>query len=128
MKTLIFIGGLIWLAFFIFHIFFWKLFNWNEELETLTKTNKAIMQVLNLCLMLCFLIFAYISIFDVDELLTTGLGKSLLVGMVLFAGFRAVEQIIFFDLRNIRSKFVLFAALIGTTIYLIPLISIILYK
>lgn len=125
MKTLIIIGGFIWLAFFFFHIFFWKLFNWKEELETLTKTNKAIMQVLNLCLMLCFLIFAYISIFNVDELLTTVLGKSLLVGMILFGVFRAIEQIIFFDLRNIRSKFVLCAALIGITIYLIPLISII---
>ena len=123
MKTLIIIGGFLWLAFFVFHIFFWKLFDWENDLENVTKTNKAIMQVLNLCLMLVFLIFAYISIFQTEELLTTSLGKTLLVGMVLFAVFRAIEQVIFFDLKNVRSKIVLFVALLGATIYLIPLVS-----
>jgi hypothetical protein len=120
MKMLINIGGFLWLAFFVFHVFFWKLFDWKHDLVKLNKTNKAVMQVLNLCLMLCFLIFAYISIFQSDELLTTGLGKTLLIGMVLFGFFRAVEQVIFFDLKHIRSKFVLFAALLGTAIYAIP--------
>ena len=123
MKTLIIIGGFLWLAFFVFHIFFWKLFDWKRDLENVTKTNKAIMQVLNLCLMLVFLIFAYISLFQTDELLTTSLGKTLLVGMVLFAVFRAIEQVIFFDLKNPRSIAVLFFALIGMTIYLIPLFA-----
>ncbi len=123
MKTLIIIGGFLWLAFFVFHILFWKLFDWKRDLESLTPTNKAVMQVLNLCLMLCFLIFAYISIFHTNELLTTGLGKSMLVGIVLFGIFRSIEQVIFFDLEHIRSKAVLFVALLGTTIYLIPLIS-----
>ncbi len=124
MKTLIIIGGFLWLAFFVFHIFFWKLFKWKDDLENITKTNKAIMQVLNLCLMLCFLIFAYISIFNTDELLTTGLGKTLLLGMVLFAVFRAVQQVTFFDLNNNRSKAVLLIALSGAVIYLIPAISV----
>lgn len=125
MRTLIIIGGFLWLAFFVFHIFFWKLFDWKRDLGKLTKTNKAIMQVLNLCLMLCFLIFAYVSIFQRDELLTTSLGKTLLIGMILFAVFRAMEQIIFFDLKNIRSKAVFVAALVGAAIYLIPLYSIV---
>ncbi len=124
MRTLIISGGFLWLAFFVFHIFFWKLFDWKHDLEKLMKTNKAIIQVLNLCLMLCFLVFSFVSIFQTDELLTTGLGKTLLIGMVLFAFLRAVEQVIFFDLRHIRSKAVLAAALIGTMIYLIPLISV----
>ncbi len=121
MKTLIIIGGFLWLAFFVFHIFFWKLFDWKHDLEKLNKTNKAVMQVLNLCLMLCFLIFAYISIFQTDELLNTSLGKTLLVGMILFGIFRAIEQAIFFDLKHIRSKIVLFVALFGTIIYAIAL-------
>ena len=123
MKTLITIGGFLWLAFFVFHIFFWKLFDWKRDLENVAKVNKAIMQVLNLCLMFCFLIFAYISLFQTAELLTTGLGKTLLVGMVLFAVFRAIEQVIFFDLKNPRSIAVLFFALIGMTLYLIPLFA-----
>ena len=123
MKTLITIGGFLWLAFFVFHIFFWKLFDWKRDLENVAKVNKAIMQVLNLCLMFCFLIFAYISLFQTEELLTTGLGKTLLIGMVLFAVFRAIEQVIFFDLKHPRSIAVLFFALIGMMIYLIPLFA-----
>lgn len=123
MKTLIIIGGFFWLAFFVFHIFFWKLFNWKRDLSSLTAVNKAIIQVLNLCLMLVFLIFAYISIFHTDELLTTGLGTSLLVGMVLFGFFRLIEQVVFFDLRSNRSKAVLLIALLGTMLYLIPLVG-----
>jgi hypothetical protein len=125
MRTLIIVGGFLWLGFFVFHVFFWKLFDWKHDLNSLTPVNKAIMQVLNLCLMLCFLIFGYVSIVQADELLTTSLGKTLIIGMVLFGVFRAVEQVIFFDLKHIRSKIVLFVALIGTTIYLIPMISII---
>lgn len=122
MKTLLIIGGFLWLAVFVFHILFWKLFKWKWELSKLSDVNRAVMQVLNLCLMWVFLIFAYISIFHTNELLTTGLGKSILIGIVLFGVFRAVEQVIFFDLKDLRSKFVLFAALIGTIIYAIPLI------
>lgn len=123
MKTLIIIGGFLWLALFVFHVFFWKIFDWKRDLENLTDVNKAITQVLNLCLMLCFLIFAYVSIFQADELLTTSLGKSILVGMVLFGIFRAVEQIVFFDMKFHRSKAFLLIIFLTTTVYLIPLIS-----
>lgn len=122
MKTLIIIGGFLWLAFFVFHLFFWKLFDWKRDLQSLTGVNRAIIQVLNLCLMLVFLIFAYVSIFHAEELLTTGLGKSILFGIVLFGFFRAIEQVIFFDLKQIRSKAVLIIALLGTAVYAIPLI------
>lgn len=122
MKTLIIIGGFLWLAVFVFHVFFWKLFDWKRQLSKLSDVNRAVMQVLNLCLMWVFLIFAYISIFHADELLTTGLGKTILTGIVLFGVFRAVEQVIFFNLKDIRSKLVLFIALIGTIIYAVPLI------
>lgn len=122
MKTLIIIGGFLWLGYFVFHIFFWKLFKWKQELNKLHAVNKAIMQVMNLCLMLVFLIFAYISIFHADELLTTGLGKSILFGIVLFGVFRAVEQVIFFDLKPHLSKLFLVITLITTTVFLIPLV------
>ncbi len=122
MKNLIYFGGFLWVICFIFHIFFWKLFNWKHDLESVNKVNKGIIQVLNLCLMLCFLIFAYISIFQTDELLNTSLGKSLIAGMALFGIFRVVEQFIFFDLTCFRSKIVLFGALLIAVVYAIPLI------
>ena len=121
MRFLIQIGGVLWLICFVFHILFWRLFDWKHGLESIAKVNKGIIQVLNLCLMLCFLIFAYISLVQTDELLTSSLGKSLIVGMALFGFFRVAEQFIFFDLQLFRSKLVLFGALLIGIVYTIPL-------
>ena len=121
MKTLIIIGGFVWLGFFVFHLFFWKLFDWKQDLRSLTPLNKSVMQVLNLSLMVVFLVFSYISIFHADEILNTSLGKAILVGIALFGFLRAIQQIVFFDLGVPRSKVFLLVILGATTLYLIPL-------
>lgn len=123
MKMLIYFGGVLWVICFVFHVFFWKLFNWKNDLNSINKVNKGIIQVLNLCLMFVFLIFAYISLFQTDELLTTSLGKSLLAGMALFGIFRVIEQFIFFELKLLRSKVVLCGALLIAIVYFIPLFA-----
>ena len=121
MRGLIYFGGVLWVICFVFHIYFWKLFDWENDLESVKKVNKGIIQVLNLCLMLCFAIFAYISLFQADELLNTSLGKTLIAGMALFGVFRVIEQFIFFELTLFRSKIVLFGALLIAVVYSIPL-------
>lgn len=121
MRTLIQIGGVLWVICFVFHVFFWRLFDWRRDLESVKPVNKGIIQVLNLCLMLCFAIFAYISLVQTDELLSSSLGKSLIAGMALFGVFRVVEHFIFFDLRLFRSKLVLLGALLIGVVYTIPL-------
>lgn len=121
MRNLILFGGVLWIICFIFHIFFWKLFDWKNDLESVRKVNKGIIQVLNLCLMLCFAIFAYISLFQTDDLLNTSLGKTLIAGMSLFGVFRVIEQFIYFELTLFRSKLVLFGAFLIAVVYSIPL-------
>lgn len=121
MKSLIIFGGALWTIAFVFHVFFWKLFDWKNDLESLKRVNKGIIQVLNLCLMLVFLTFAYISFFQTDELLNTSLGKTLIAGMALFGVFRVAEQFIFFDVRVFRAKLVLAGAALIALVYSIPL-------
>ena len=123
MNTLIIIGGFFGLAFFVFHIFFWKIFDWKRDLKSLTSINRNVMQVLNLCLMVCFLIFAYVSIFHTVELLTTGLGRSIMFGIAGLWLFRAVMQPMFFGLKNSISIAFFIVFLIGAGIYAVPLIS-----
>lgn len=123
MRFLIIIGGFFWIAVFIFDCFFWKIFKWNRDLGNLTPVNRAIMQVLNLSLMCCFLIFAFVSIYHADELITTGLGRSLLAGMAIFGVLRAIEQVIFFDLRPLMSRVFLVLVIVCTALYLVPLIG-----
>ncbi len=123
MKQLLIAGGIFNLLFAIFHILFWKIFNWRTELRKLDFMNSAIMQVLNLCLTFCFLIFAYISFFHHDELLTTAIGKALLAGITIFWFLRAVEQVIFFGIKHWQSIIFLMVFTVGTILYAIPFIG-----
>lgn len=121
MTKLIFIGGIFNLLFVIFHLLFWKLFNWKDELKNINFINQNIMQVLNLCLMFVFLIFSYVSIFHTDEMLNTGLGFSLTLGIGIFWFLRSLEQVIFFKLKTLISRILLILFIIGTVLYGIPL-------
>ena len=78
------------------------------------------MQVLNLCLTFCFLVFSYISFFHVSELLTTSLGKAFLSGIAIFWFLRAIEQVVFFKLKHWSSVVFLLVFIGGTVIYSIP--------
>jgi hypothetical protein len=123
MESLLIAGGFYNLAFVIFHILFWKIFKWNSELKKLNFLNQAIMQVLNLSLTFCFLLFSYISFFHTPELLTTDIGKTVLAGIAVFWFLRAIEQVIFFKLKHWSSVLFLMAFVGGTIIYAIPVLT-----
>ena len=127
-ETLIVIGGLYNLALAVFHLLFWKLFNWKQDLATLTPSNRAVVQILNLCLTFVFLVFAYISFLHANELLHSKLGRSLLALIAIFWFLRAIEQIIFFGLRRKASIAFLILFLIGTGLYSIPLADQLLHR
>jgi hypothetical protein len=63
-TTIIYACSAYYLAFALFHIGFWKLFNWKIELSKLNFANSAIMQILNLrlifmCFLMAFIYFKY---------------------------------------------------------------------
>lgn len=120
MKTLLFIGGIYHIALAAFHVLFWKLFRWKDELFNLNAVNRSVMQILNLRLIFVFLVFAYVSFFHSTELLTTGIGKVLLPSIALFWLGRAVEQILFFGLSKAVSKLMFAIFLAGAVIYICP--------
>lgn len=82
------------------------------------------MQVLNISLILCFLIFSYISLTHTAELLTSPLGKALLMLMTLFWLARAIQQIIFFKLQHPTSWAFLLLFLAGAFLYGIPAVAV----
>ena len=120
METLLKIGSFYNLAFAVFHLLFWKIFKWDTELSKISFLNRAVMQVLNLCLTFCFLLFSYISYFHTSELLTTGLGHAVLTGIAIFWLLRAIEQVIFFKLKHWGSIIMLLTFIAGALIYAIP--------
>ena len=124
METLIKAGGFFNIGLILFHLAFWHLFNWSEDLKKLSFLNSAIMQVLNISLTLAFAIFAYISLAHTGALLSTPLGNSLLVLIALFWLARAIQQIVFFKLRHPLSWLFLLIFTTGFVFYTIPAASI----
>ena len=119
-EIIILIGGIYNLGFAIFHLLFWRLFQWKKDLSKLTFINRSVTQILNLCLTFVFLLMAYLSFFYVSELRQTNLGKTLLIGFSLFWLLRMIEQVIFFGMRNSISIVLTIIFLLGSVIYLIP--------
>lgn len=119
-ESLITVGGIYCIAFAVFHLLFWRIFDWNKDLRSLSFLNRAIMQVLNLCLTIIFIILAYISLAHTKELLTTPLGKTLLISISLLWFARATMQTIFFKLKHWGSIAFLLLFLLGGALYGIP--------
>jgi hypothetical protein len=117
-ENIVFIGGIYNLLFAFFHLMFWKLFGWKEDLAKLTFINRQVMQILNLCLTFVFLLFSYISFIHTSEMLTTSLGRILLLLISIFWLLRAIEQVFFFGLKNRGSIAFFVIFLLGTMIYL----------
>ena len=122
-ETYIKIGGVYNLGFVIFHLFFWKIFNWKKELRLLNAVNKGIIQILNLCLTLVFLFFSYISLFHTSDLTSTSLGKTILFFISIFWFLRAIQQIYFYGLKNRISLIFFMIFGLGGLIYLYPFLK-----
>jgi len=120
MKNLIYIGGIYCLVFAIFHLAFWKLFDWKNDLPKLKSVNRGVIQVLNLRLTYVFIVVAFISFFFAEDLINTKLGNVILGAVSIFAVMRAIEQLIFWKIEKIGVAF-FFIFLIGAGIFAIPL-------
>ena len=124
METLIKAGGYYNIGLILFHLSFWRIFNWSEDLRNVSFVNGAIIQVLNISLTLVFVIFAYISLVHTDALLSTPMGNSLLILMALFWLARAAQQIVFFKLEHPLSWLFLLVFMTGCVLYAVPAASI----
>ena len=120
MKMLVQIGGVYVLAFAVFHLAFWKLFDWKNELPKLKPVNRGVMQVLNIRLTYVFVVVGGLAIFFADELLSTRLGHVILAATSLFALMRAAEQLIFWKIEKASVAF-FFILLIGAAMFAAPL-------
>ena len=119
-ATAVTLGGWFCLGLVVFHLLFWRLFDWKRDLASLSSINRQVMQVLNLSLTFAFVIFAYVSWFHVDELLSSDLGHAFLALIALFWLLRAIQQVVFFGLTRPLSVafFVIFLA--GSALYGYP--------
>ena len=123
MHALIKAGVIYNLALVVFHLLFWKLFNWQDDLRSLSVLNRATMQVMNLSLVVVFVMFAYLSLVHTDQLYSTTLGRALLLSIAVFFMLRAALQVLFFRLQHWISYAFLVYFIAGGLLYGIPAIS-----
>lgn len=118
LPALLWLCALHSLGFALFHMAFWKLFDWPRSLQSTTLANRAIIQILNLRLIWVLLCVAAALWWLPDEIAGTRLGRGLLGAMCLFWVGRTIEQFVFLRVNQrmvhaLTALFVLGAALFG---------------
>jgi hypothetical protein len=90
-KRLLLIGGVFNALFTIFHIWLgWQI----QLIPDLSPDYKALMQMLNIGVILAIAFATFASLFCTHDLMTTGLGKTSMILIALFYATRAVEEIV----------------------------------
>ena len=124
------IGAIFHLICALFHIAFPKMFNWKENLSELSAEKSLIIKqnlhIMNICLLLFWLVFAIVPFFFSTELLTTSIGKTILILIVAFWMIRIfILQPIFVGVKTKESWQMIIFFLVGFIFFTIPCLSII---
>ncbi len=107
----------------LLHLLFPKMLRWKNDLASLSPANRAGMKIMNLCLMLFWLIFGYVYLFHAPEIVGTGLGRSILVSMIVFWVVRIfVLQPVYLGLRTRASIQMAAFFLIGLVLNVLALV------
>lgn len=117
-PTLIWLCGLHSLGFAVFHLAFWRLFDWPRSLQSTTPPNRAIVQILNLRLTWVFLAMGAVLLAWPQDVADTRLGHGLLGFLCVFWVGRTIEQWVFLRVNRplvhaLTLAFALGAALAG---------------
>jgi hypothetical protein len=121
-ELMVRLGGVHSLGFALFHLGFWKLFDWKRDLARNHPANRAIIQILNLRLIYVFLGAGAACLMFTRELVETPLGKAMLGFMSVFWVGRVVEQRVFLRIDNWRVHLLTALFLLGSVLFAVPLL------
>jgi hypothetical protein len=121
-KVLIYSCGIYAVGFAIFHLFFWKIFDWKNDLKKLKLVNRAIIQIANLRLIYFFLFVACICFVFPQDLVETRFGNWFMIGISLFCLGRTIEQFIFLGINHKMVHFLTFLFIVGTILFALPVL------
>ena len=116
-EPMVMAAGIYNLAFAGFHLAFWRLFVWRREIARMSPVNAAILQVLNLCLTLVFVLAGAVCLLYSGDLVGTDLGHFLLFAMSGFWLFRLVLQPMYFGLGHPASRLIAVVFAAGTVLH-----------
>lgn len=122
METLLFLCGVYNLGFLVFHLLFWKLFQWDKELKKLNFVNRGVMQILNIQVIFYFLFVAVLCFIFPFEIMSTTIGKCFLVANSLFWIIRTFQQFVFFKTNNLKINALTITFIIGALLFALPIV------
>lgn len=128
MITILKIGGGYNILCALLHVAFPGMFKWGEILKLLPEEKEPFLSqplyIMNWCLMIFWLILAYIPVFHGDELLKPGIGRTLLFSIVLFWIIRLfILQPLYIGMKEPVSWVMSVFWLIGLILFAVPLIQ-----
>jgi len=120
------IGGVFHFMCAVLHIFFPRMFQWDRHLEGMTREGYAVvsanLNIMNICLLVMWVMLAYIPFFHAAEILETRSGRALVSFIVLFWLVRIfVLQPVYAGLSSAESIITAGVFLIGALCFIIPL-------
>lgn len=108
-------------GFALFHLGFWRLFDWPRTLAGTSRPNRAIVQIANLQLAWVFAAVGLLCVLYPVELVATPLGRAVLAGMAVFWLIRLAAQFVWLRIHHplVHALTVLFAC--GVLLFALPL-------
>lgn len=97
------IGSFLILLAFV-HIIFPKYFNWKEELEKLSLMNHQMLKVHAFFIALTIFLMGVLLLFSTHDLLTTQLGRIIILGFAIFWTIRFFVQLFVYSSKLWRGK------------------------
>lgn len=117
----LYLGGALHAGWAGFHLLFPRVFKWQTRLKEMDPVNRAIYQVMNICLVFWFAAAAYLSLVFGPEMLSSALGRKLAVVMGAFWLLRfGLQQKFFLPWRPV-SLIISAACLLTAGCYLYPI-------
>jgi hypothetical protein len=116
-SALVVASGIFNLILALFHMSFWRVFQWPASLGSLGHVNRQILYVLNLAITALFILAGVLLLAYSRDVLTTELGLALLWGLSLFWLARAALQPVLFGLKRRLSMILFLVFLLGAGLH-----------
>ena len=116
-QYFIYLGGIFHLIWALFDSSWPWLFNWKKALSSLDDFHRVLLPILSQLLVVVYLGFAYISFFHTTELITTGLGNTLLLFVSIYWMIRAAMQIHYMGFNKVNEFNISFSSFVRISAY-----------
>jgi hypothetical protein len=112
----------------LLHVIMPRRYKWDHILQKLPDNIRLLIKpslyIMNWCLVIFWLILAYIALVHTSELLLPGLGRTLLASIVIFWVIRIfVLQPVYIGIRDPRSWIMIGFFLVGLILFAVPLVE-----